>query len=258
MSAVRLRFLGTGDAFGSGGRFQACILVEADEGRVLLDCGASSLIALKRAGIDPNTIDAIAVSHYHGDHFGGVPFFILDGQFAKRERELVVAGPRGVEARVRDAFEALYPGSVETPRAFGPRYVDLEDGVATAVGPARVTALPVDHTPRTAAHGLRLELGGRTVAYSGDTAWTEALVALAHGTDAFVCECYANLKEVPGHLSLRRLVDAPRRLGTARLILTHFGADMLEVGSVPWATLAHDGLVVTLDDAFGGPAVRLL
>lgn len=246
MSVVRLRFLGTGDAFGSGGRFQACILAEADEGRVLLDCGTSSLIALKRSGIDPASIDAIVVSHYHGDHFGGIPFFILDGQFAKRERELVIAGPTGVAARVRGAFEALYPGSADTPRPFGPRYVDLEDGVATAVGPARVTALPVDHTPGTSPHGLRLELGGRVVAYSGDTAWTETLVALAHGSDAFICECYTSLKDVPRHLNLAALVGGPGRFGTTHLILTHFGPEMLEVGSVPWATLAHDGLVVTL------------
>ncbi len=248
MSVVRLRFLGTGDAFGSGGRFQACILVDADEGRVLLDCGTSSLIALRRAGIDPASIDAIVVSHYHGDHFGGIPFFILDGQFAKRERELVVAGPTGVAARVRGAFEALYPGSADTPQSFGPRYVDLARGVATTVGPARVTALPVDHTPGTAAHGLRLELGGKVVGYSGDTAWTDALVELAARTDAFVCECYTSLTDVPKHLSLAALVGGRRRFGTTRLILTHFGPDMLEVGSVPWATLAHDGLVVTLGD----------
>lgn len=50
---MRVRFLGSGDAFGSGGRLQTCILLESEGLRCLVDCGASSLIALKRAAIDP-------------------------------------------------------------------------------------------------------------------------------------------------------------------------------------------------------------
>ena len=81
---VRVQFLGSGDAFGSGGRFQACIHVHAPYTNLLLDCGASSVIAMKRFGVAPNDIDAILISHVHGDHFGGIPFFILDAQFLSR------------------------------------------------------------------------------------------------------------------------------------------------------------------------------
>ncbi|HLZ48431.1 MAG TPA: MBL fold metallo-hydrolase, partial [Candidatus Limnocylindria bacterium] len=134
MSALSLRFIGSGDAFGSGGRFQACILLSSDAGTVLLDCGASSLIALKQASVDPNTIDAIVVSHFHGDHFGGIPFFVIDGTIAKRDRPLVVAGPAGIERRVRAAADALFPGSADAPRSFGPTYIELAAGQVTAVG----------------------------------------------------------------------------------------------------------------------------
>jgi ribonuclease BN (tRNA processing enzyme) len=96
---LTLTFLGSGDAFGSGGRLQTCMLLESDGRRWLLDCGATSLVALRRAGVDPATIDAILISHLHGDHFGGVPFVLLDGQFRRGARPLVIAGPRGVEAR---------------------------------------------------------------------------------------------------------------------------------------------------------------
>ena len=71
---VRICFLGTGDNFGSGGRFQACIHVDTGTTRFLIDCGASSLIAMKRTGISSAAIDAILISHLHGDHFGGIPF----------------------------------------------------------------------------------------------------------------------------------------------------------------------------------------
>jgi ribonuclease BN (tRNA processing enzyme) len=78
---LQVRFVGSGDAFGSGGRFQACILLHApaQDGDVLLDCGASSLVALKQQRQDPNRIVLVLVSHLHGDHFGGLPFLILDG-----------------------------------------------------------------------------------------------------------------------------------------------------------------------------------
>ena len=80
---MRLQFLGSGDAFGSGGRFNMCILVESEATRFLVDCGASSLIAMKRLGVSPNSIDTILITHLHADHFGGLPFFILNEQFLK-------------------------------------------------------------------------------------------------------------------------------------------------------------------------------
>ncbi|MBZ0148102.1 MAG: MBL fold metallo-hydrolase, partial [Pseudorhodoplanes sp.] len=82
---MRLQFIGSGDAFGSGGRFNTCFHLTGARTNALIDCGASSLIALKRAGIDRNAIETILVTHFHADHFGGVPFFVLDAQLvAKR------------------------------------------------------------------------------------------------------------------------------------------------------------------------------
>src|SRR5438876_4788092 len=110
-AGVRVRFLGSGDAFGSGGRFQTCIHVQAAGAQVLLDCGASSLVAMRRFGVDPQAIDAVVLSPLHGDPFGGVPFLIFDGQFKRRTRPITVAGLTGDEARVRETVEVLLPGS---------------------------------------------------------------------------------------------------------------------------------------------------
>ena len=78
MKSVSVKFLGSGDAFGSGGRLQICILIEAPGTKFLLDCGASALISMKRFGVSSADIDMILITHLHGDHFGGIPFFILD------------------------------------------------------------------------------------------------------------------------------------------------------------------------------------
>src|SRR5271155_6018227 len=100
--SVTVTFAGSGDAFGSGGRYQACIHLRGpgSTGPVLLDCGVTSLTALKHLGLDPGEITAVFVSHLHGDHFGGLPFLVLDGQFSRRTRPLIVAGPPGTARRL--------------------------------------------------------------------------------------------------------------------------------------------------------------
>ena len=188
---LEVSFPGSGDAFGSGGRFQACIAVRGEAGHVLLDCGATSLVALKRLGIDPETVDAVFVSHLHGDHFGGIPFLVLDAQFGRRERPLTVVGPPGVRERVTRAMEVLYAGSSTIERRFELRFVELPERVVTVVGEFAVTGYAVSHESGAPAYGLRLRCAGKTIAYSGDTAWTDALVELADGADLFICECYS-------------------------------------------------------------------
>ena len=126
--AVTVTFAGSGDAFGSGGRYQACIHLRPEGGRpLLLDCGATSLSALKRLGLDPGEVAAVVVSHLHGDHFGGLPFLILDGQFSRRSRSLRVVGPPGTARRLTDAMECLFPGSSAVSRRFGVD-VDISGG----------------------------------------------------------------------------------------------------------------------------------
>ena len=95
---VNVRFLGTGNAFADGGRSHACIHLEAPGASLLLDCGGSSLPAIKKA-MDPKAIQAIAISHLHGDHFGGVPYFVIEQHFAGRTTPLAIGGPRELETR---------------------------------------------------------------------------------------------------------------------------------------------------------------
>src|SRR5437867_10378716 len=122
---IELRFLGTGDAFGTGGRFQACVWLRSGAFRCLIDCGATSLLAMRAAGLDPNEVDAVVISHFHGDHFGGVPYLVLEGQFRGRTRPLVIAGPTGIRDRTHAAMEEAFRGSSGTRQRFAVEYVEL-------------------------------------------------------------------------------------------------------------------------------------
>lgn len=245
--AVRIRFLGSGDAFGAGGRFQTCIHVQGDSGSpMLLDCGASSLVAMKRASVEPAEIETVALTHLHGDHFGGVPFLILDAQFRRRERPLLVAGPPGTEERLGAAMEVLFPDSSRAERSFDVSVVELEPSTPLDVGPATVTAFPVEHASGAPAYALRVALEGRQIVYSGDTQWTETLRDAARGADLFVCEAYFFQKKVRYHLDYRTLEAHLHELDCKRIVLTHRSEDMLRRAGEVDLECADDGLTLEL------------
>ncbi len=243
---VRVRFLGSGDAFGSGGRLQTCILMESGGFSCLVDCGTSSLIALKRAAVDPNDVDTVLITHLHGDHFGGIPFLILDGQFSRRSRPLLVVGPPGLTDRVAQAMEVFFPGSSQAERKFKTAFLELADGKPTMVGPLRVTPYEVVHACGAPPYALRVELDGRTIVYSGDTEWTDRLIPAVAGADLFISEAYFYDKPIRFHLDYATLVRHRSRLDCKRLIVTHMAPDMLaHVSELP-VEAAHDGLEVLL------------
>jgi len=138
--SVSVRFLGTGNAFCDGGRSHACIHLTAPGVSLLLDCGGSALPAIKRAGIAPATIDAIAVTHLHGDHFGGIPYVIIEQHFKGRTAPLTVAGPAALEERVRAALFALYPDFVNEHRLSFPLHFVTLGATPVRLGGARVSA----------------------------------------------------------------------------------------------------------------------
>ena len=253
MSDVRVRFLGTGNPFGTGGRFQACILVDGPDGRVLLDCGATSPLAMARAGVSPDSIDAVLLTHLHGDHFGGIPFLIVEAQATARDdaagprcRPLRIAGPAVTEERVRVATEAFgYGASYRRARETGLlEYLTLEHGRPTAVGPVSVTAFAVPHTPEATA--LRVSYAGKTIAYSGDTGWTDALLDVAADADLFICQAWSFDADDATLLSHRTLMEQRNRLTCRRLVLTHVGPEMQRHLAEATAEVAEDGMIVEL------------
>jgi ribonuclease BN (tRNA processing enzyme) len=242
---MRLQFLGSGDAFGSGGRFNTCLHVTWTGGSFLVDCGASSMVAIRRFGVDPNGIRTVLVSHLHGDHFGGLPFFILDAQLvSRRTAPLTVAGPPGLRQRLLEAMETFFPGSTKVERKFRLEVVELADEVRAEIDGIAVTPYTVAHYSGAPPYALRIEADGKVLTYSGDTEWAETLIPAARDADLFVCEAYFYEKKVKYHLDWATLRSRLAEIGPKRLILTHMSPDMLARPAGQGFEKAEDGLVV--------------
>ena len=245
--AVSVRFVGSGDSFGSGGRFQTCIVVDGPRSRFAIDFGTSSLIALAQQGIEPNSLDAIVLTHLHGDHCGGVPFLLIDAMLAaRRTRPLTIAGPRDLRRRMDAIREALFPGShVMTPK-FPLTWLEMDPGTAHAILDLVVTPEPARHTAETNPTAVRVEVAGKVIAYTGDTEWTDDVARVARGADLFIAECYFYDKPVKWHLNYPTVAAQRGAFGAKRVILTHMSKEMLAHAADVPEECAYDGLVVTL------------
>jgi ribonuclease BN (tRNA processing enzyme) len=252
---VRVQFLGTGGPLASGGRLQTCILIQSDHGCYLVDCGMTALVSMSRFGIDPGAIDAVLITHLHGDHYGGLPLMILEAcinahegsTYPPRTRPLCVAGPAETEAHVRQMLDLFgWPSqfsAMKNNRLL--EFITLEPRHETVIAGLAVTAFPVVHyTPEATA--LRITVGGKTVAYSGDSGWTDALLEVAADADLFICQTYTI--DIPqwGLLNYRTLQAHRDKLTCRRLILTHVGAQMQNRLAEVEEEVAGDGLVITL------------
>ena len=226
--SLAIRCVGTGDAFGSGGRLNSCFHLAAGGEQLLLDCGCSTLIGLQRCGLDPAEIDTVVVSHLHGDHFGGIPFLLLEAKYvSRRQRPLTLIGPAGLQQQVEAALEALYPGVLDDGLEFPLVYRQLATTETLRQGRFAIACCQVKHGSSPEVYALQLKVAGKTISYSGDTEWTEALVDLADGCDLLIAECVAFQQPVPSHLDYQTLLQQRERLNCRRLVLTHLGPEML-------------------------------
>jgi ribonuclease BN (tRNA processing enzyme) len=245
---VDVTFLGTGDAFASRGRFQSGYLIEGDGCKILMEAGPTVLCAMKRMEVKPADIDVILISHLHGDHFGGLPFLILEYLWeSPRRTTMVIAGPRHLEERTWVLFRTMFPfsrGDLERVKR-QLKFVVLEPGDDKRIGPARVRTIRVPHMKRNPSLALRVELAGKTIAFTGDSGWTDALVPFTAGADLFMCECtYFQSTQLDFHMNYPLLVKKRSSLDVGRMLLTHIGREVMEHDSEVKLEMAADGMKV--------------
>jgi ribonuclease BN (tRNA processing enzyme) len=221
---VKLRIVGCSPAWPNPGGAQSGYLVEDDGRRVLLDCGPGVLARLREWEEWPR-VDAIAITHWHLDHWGDLVPWVWGAMFGPAREfdkpELWV--PPGGLDRLRDLEERLGQlGMFE--RAFDVR--EYDEGQPFETAGMEITAVRVLHY-ELQAYGFRVAANGSVLAYSGDSGPDEGLAQLARGADLFVCEATlvdgeAEKEGTPrGHLSPQEAERAFEVAGAKRLLLTH-------------------------------------
>lgn len=242
---MKLKIIGCGDAFGSGGRLNTCFYVDAGSIKLLIDCGASSLPGLKHHGVPVSDIDAIVISHFHGDHYGGVPFLLLDAAIHGRKKKLSIISPPGGKQKISALLELLYPGTPVLEK-LELEFLEYQSNEVLETENFSVQAFPVIHSEQALPHGLRLAIAGTVISYSGDTSWTDVLLPLSDQADLFICECNFFSTKAKGHLSYLELEKKLTGFTCKRLLLTHFDQEMLDRLGEVQVGWCRDGMEVMI------------
>jgi ribonuclease BN (tRNA processing enzyme) len=247
---MRLTVLGCSDAFGTGGRLQTSFHVAHGGGAFLIDCGATTLVGLERQGLDPNGVSSIFITHLHGDHFGGLVWWLVHAvHVGKRTAPLTVTGPAGIEKRLADACEALFPGSSTSPRGFELTFIEYSEQTPIKVGGVSVTPFEVSHPSGAPPYALRVTAESRTITFSGDTEWVENLIPASADADLYITDCYGYVAPVRFHMNWATIKANLPRISAKRVLLSHMGREMLahaDQVTSDHVLAAHDGLVLDI------------
>ncbi len=222
-----LFFLGSGNAFAPRRYWSSFLL----NGRYLFDVPPTALPHLKRAGRSVDDIEVVFISHFHGDHFFGLPFLLLEyGEMTHRTRDLYIVGPPGVQERIERLTEWGFPSLMEKSDSYQRHYIEARDGLKREVGGIHFEAVRVDHVEALECYGYLVRINGRSLAYSGDAVMGDAVRRLARESDVFVVECSCWGDRCGPHLNRRDIIDLRRETPpSTTFILTHLdaGADNL-------------------------------
>ena len=246
---MRLTILGAGTCMLTPDRACSGYWVEAGPVRLRLDAGAGTMHAMTRFGLPWETLTHQFISHFHLDHCGELAPLLWSfkyGRRSPRSAPLEILGPVGLRQLLEnvsavhggDLFRQEFPVSVRelTPG----ETVGLAEGVTLSVA-------KTPHTPESLA--VRVEAGGRSVAYTGDTAWSPDLPRFFGGVETLVAECsYIELPRGSRHLAVAQTATLAREAGARRLVPTHFYFDPDRERLAERLAAAYDGGIAIAGD----------
>ncbi|MFZ2446436.1 MAG: ribonuclease Z [Syntrophobacteraceae bacterium] len=223
---MKVKFLGVGEAFDEMlPNTSIWVRVEGKPGghiSVLLDCGFTAPPPFWQSCPDPDDLDAIWISHFHGDHFFGIPALLVRLWESGRKRPLLFVGQEGIESVVCQATRLAY-ASIMDRFTFELKFIEVEPGERIEAAGLSWQAARSGHPQKDLA--VRIEGGGKSVFYSGDGPPTDETLALARGCGLAIHEAFRLDRDIPGHGSILGAIDFARKAKARSLALVHIQRD---------------------------------
>ncbi|MHA1129419.1 MAG: MBL fold metallo-hydrolase [Candidatus Helarchaeota archaeon] len=215
---MRLFLLGTGTILPQMNRNASGILVKIGGEYLLFDIGNGILRQIQKVGVDFTLIRYIFISHLHADHVNDLPVLLKANLIRKKEEKVTIFGPSAIKEAMNGWFLHVYPYLKEVYDR-----VEIHEIQTSWIERKgwRVQAFPVRHGVE--AYGFKLVSDEKVVVYSGDTGYSEHLIAAAKDTDILIHECsYPPGIYVKGHTSPFELGQIASQANVRLLVLTHF------------------------------------
>jgi len=242
--------LGSGTCVPSAARSSCAVMVTLGDSRLVLDCGPGTMRRLLEAGSNIHEVTHLFFSHLHPDHSAELVPFLFATKYPSRQRSrpLKLAAGRGF----LDFFNGL-------KNVYG-SWIDIGDQLDTVIemdtagsdsrmfDDFRVISTPVAHNDESLAYRVESK-DKRSVVYSGDTGYTENLVALARNAELLICEsALPDSRRVDGHLTPSLAGKIATRAGVRKLVLTHFYPECDQTDIAAECRKTFDGPLVLAED----------
>lgn len=221
---MKITILGSGTCVPSLKRYPCAVLVQHKLHNILIDAGPGIIHQLLKFGVYINDIDMILLSHFHLDHCADIAPFLFATKYSgvDREKKLTLAGGKGIRQLLKN-LNKIYNHTIEMPeKVFEIIELDDEGGLEISKAKLRLEFARMKHTRES--RGFRLIDGnGFVLVYSGDTDYTETLVALARKADVLICESsLPDEEKVSGHLTPSLAGRIAQKANVKKIVLTHF------------------------------------
>lgn len=248
---ISVTVLGSGTCVPSLERSSCSIMIKVHDARLLFDSGPGTMRRLLRTNTTIFDVDYIFYSHFHPDHTAElVPFLFATKYPDTSQRQTVLTIIAGV------GFDVFFAGL----KAVYGKWIELDPGLVDIIQMNNrsadllqlkdfaVRSAPVAHNPESIAYRITGP-EGRSVVYSGDTDYSENLIALSKDVDLLICEsALPDDYRMKGHLTPSLAGDIATRAGVKKLVLTHFYPECDQTDIELECRKTYDGPLVLAED----------
>ncbi|MEM4495590.1 MAG: ribonuclease Z [Candidatus Caldarchaeum sp.] len=224
---IRVTILGAGSIVPSEKRFGSGLYIETEVSKLLIDPGPGTIYKLVRIHVNPLSLTAVLVTHFHLDHVSDLLLLMMmwcydeEGKPSKQPRPLNIIGPTGLQKLIEQAISIDAFSYLEKPMHVK-RFLQIDEmrhGDIKQVGDSRIIAAEVEHLNGLA---YRIEHKGKSIVYSGDTVPDQRLVDLARNCDLLIHECSFPHQQLIGkHTSEKQLAEITAQARPRKTVVTH-------------------------------------